>query len=194
MFRGRLVIFFALAAVALAVLGIFSYFAPLPLSLFTSEREALWLHFYDGRARMFWFHAPDDLIRVDGVEMQPILRVRMAGNQELAEGRIGPPAAVFLEVGTVRIGSRREVSWFGGAWRRSMIPRTPAAGRAAVESSFIRFPIWPLVVLLIIPPLQESFAQRRRWRRRARNECAACGYSLTGLVEPRCPECATPTC
>ena len=29
----------------------------------------------------------------------------------------------------------------------------------------------------------------RRWHRRRRNRCVRCGYNLTGLTEPRCPEC-----
>lgn len=31
----------------------------------------------------------------------------------------------------------------------------------------------------------------RRWRRLRRGSCAKCGYKLTGLTEPRCPECGT---
>jgi hypothetical protein len=29
-------------------------------------------------------------------------------------------------------------------------------------------------------------------RRRCRGQCVQCGYSLTGLPEPRCPECGRP--
>lgn len=32
----------------------------------------------------------------------------------------------------------------------------------------------------------------RRVRRRRRGRCVACGYDLTGLPEPRCPECERP--
>ena len=32
----------------------------------------------------------------------------------------------------------------------------------------------------------------RRWRRRRRGECVACGYDLTGNVSGVCPECGAP--
>ncbi len=46
---------------------------------------------------------------------------------------------------------------------------------------FLVFGAYPFAVLVIAPI--------RRHRRRIRNECVYCGYNLTGLPEPRCPEC-----
>ncbi|MCA9251119.1 MAG: hypothetical protein KDA54_08295 [Phycisphaerales bacterium] len=57
----------------------------------------------------------------------------------------------------------------------------------------IRFPVWapimmflsyPIVVLAAVP-----IARRKRRNRLKLNQCLHCGYSLTGLTEPRCPEC-----
>lgn len=45
------------------------------------------------------------------------------------------------------------------------------------------FSAWPLLAFLRGP--------FRRARRRFANRCLHCGYNLTGLIEPRCPECGT---
>jgi len=44
--------------------------------------------------------------------------------------------------------------------------------------------VYPFVAILRSP------ARRRRYRRK-HGLCLNCGYSLTGLTENRCPECAT---
>ena len=54
------------------------------------------------------------------------------------------------------------------------------------------FPFWALVILLAIyPTLAFACGPLRRHRRRKRGLCVRCGYNLTGLMEPRCPECGT---
>ena len=63
----------------------------------------------------------------------------------------------------------------------------PYAYRLTVE-----FPIWPLCILLCAyPTLTFIRGPLRRYRRRKRGLCVRCGYNLTGLTEPRCPECGT---
>ncbi len=55
---------------------------------------------------------------------------------------------------------------------------------------FVVFPIWaPFLLFAAYPTFVLIRGPLRRRRRRLRNECVHCGYSLTGLVEPRCPEC-----
>jgi hypothetical protein len=49
---------------------------------------------------------------------------------------------------------------------------------------FVLFGVFPMAAL-IGGPLRSW----RRWSRRRRGLCIKCGYSLTGLLEPRCPEC-----
>ena len=54
----------------------------------------------------------------------------------------------------------------------------------------ITFPLWcPLLLVAAYPTLAFIRGPIRRHRRRKRNECIHCGYSLTGLTESRCPEC-----
>ncbi len=75
-------------------------------------------------------------------------------------------------------------------------PSTPAGEQFLAEcfcnATIVALPLWSIVLIggaypfavLIIAPI-------RRHRRRKRNECVQCGYSLTGLTEPRCPECGS---
>ena len=50
--------------------------------------------------------------------------------------------------------------------------------------------LWAVAVLFgAYPALAFIRGPVRRWRRRKRGLCIHCGYNLTGLTEPRCPEC-----
>lgn len=56
------------------------------------------------------------------------------------------------------------------------------------------FPLWvPFALCSIWPVLAFSRGPWRRSGRRIKGFCLGCGYNLTGLVEPRCPECGRPT-
>lgn len=67
--------------------------------------------------------------------------------------------------------------------------------RRRTREDFLRltvtgFPVWlPVVVLLMYPAAAFVRGPFLRWRRRRRGLCVRCGYDLTGLTEPRCPEC-----
>jgi len=72
--------------------------------------------------------------------------------------------------------------------------------RAASRTTVRRYPcatsldisLWAVTVAFAIyPALAFMRAALRWWRRRRRraNQCVRCGYNLTGLSEPRCPEC-----
>jgi hypothetical protein len=54
----------------------------------------------------------------------------------------------------------------------------------------VSFPIWYLIVVCsIVPVIAFIRAPLLRSRRRRRNQCVHCGYSLTGNVSGVCPEC-----
>ena len=56
----------------------------------------------------------------------------------------------------------------------------------------ISVPCWGVVALFAFyPALAFIRGPARRWRRRKRGLCIHCGYNLTGLTEPRCPECGS---
>ena len=51
--------------------------------------------------------------------------------------------------------------------------------------------IIPLWIPMILVGMPCAVAWWRALRRFAPGHCAKCGYNLTGLPEPRCPECGT---
>ena len=54
----------------------------------------------------------------------------------------------------------------------------------------ICIPLWlPFVFFGVYPLIAYMRGPVRHRRRRKRNQCIHCGYNLTGLTEPRCPEC-----
>ena len=59
-----------------------------------------------------------------------------------------------------------------------------------IEASGAGGPFWSIAaVATIYPSIALAMGPLRRRRRRKRNQCIHCGYSLQGLTEPRCPEC-----
>jgi hypothetical protein len=53
-------------------------------------------------------------------------------------------------------------------------------------------PWLPLVLFASFPSSALATGPLRRRRRRRKDLCVKCGYNLTGLPEPRCPECGAP--
>ena len=60
------------------------------------------------------------------------------------------------------------------------------------DTYWIVMPLWvPFVILAAYPTIALIRGLLRRRRRRKRGLCRSCGYDLTGLPEPKCPECGT---
>jgi len=187
----------ALIAAALAVFGAFSYVMIPSFKLVSFNHDVLLLHFYDGRVRLFWFHSPAEPVSIVAGQYQSILFVNSQAEDfgPWDAALTGPPTPPVFRV-PIRIGDRYAVPPVGGGWRGIIGPQPFAPVAFAgplwrVESSFFRLPVWPLVIPLMIPPIRDSIRERRRAGRKKRNECLECGYNLTGLIEPRCPECGT---
>ena len=61
---------------------------------------------------------------------------------------------------------------------------------AFIMATCTRLELWPVFLIFATYPAT-AFVRGpvRRWRRRKRGLCVHCGYNLTGLADPRCPEC-----
>ena len=89
------------------------------------------------------------------------------------------------------------VSYFGGVRFRfagiSLITSHAGYLGSYVPAQRLHIPQWPFLALALVfsiyPALAFIRGPVRRWRRRKRGLCIRCGYNLTGLAEPRCPEC-----
>jgi len=97
------------------------------------------------------------------------------------KGRVALGYRSPVTKGTMVANRRIERAGFGWV-QKSIDPRN-------IETS-VEFPCWAPVLLFSTWPVVAFIrGPYRRATRRARGFCRKCGYSLTGLVEPRCPEC-----
>ena len=62
-----------------------------------------------------------------------------------------------------------------------------AGGIGGIWSWFVPVPLWWLLFVATIPTTLLWYRDRRY----PPGHCQQCGYNLTGLPEPRCPECGT---
>ena len=95
---------------------------------------------------------------------------------------------------TARIGARFQVSstetiQYGHPIRdrrglHNILPLRPIWPGFAVDALLFTVPAYLALVLV-----GECAAMLRRWRRRRKGLCPACGYDLAGLDGTRCPEC-----
>ncbi len=207
----RVIIAGLMAAVAIATIAVagMSYFMPVSAQWGVTDRAWLTLQFFDGRVRLFWITSPHEAIDVVPVSPGPQLLVQPTSTWEEQAGRANGEAERLRRDSSflIRVGDRRAVGPFGGQWRTA-VPRRVAAdgdlrsaagrdgGRTGqgvfVELSYVRMPFWiPVVVLLFHPVRSLMTGPWRQRRRRRRNQCLTCGYSLTGNTSGICPECGT---
>ena len=68
----------------------------------------------------------------------------------------------------------------------------PAVNHMITAGSFASAGILAIWLFGRLKPTEEGPISRRRRRERVKaGLCATCGYNLSGLTEPRCPECST---
>ncbi len=120
----------------------------------------------------YWHGLPGNTLWIDGDETKPRLRlavIRGAAHVVYSEPYPGKEPLYDLDLGAVYL-------------RRTSISHVLARG--------VGVQWWALFPLLMILPIIAYIrGPMRRRRRRRLGLCIACGYSLVGLTEPRCPEC-----
>lgn len=190
--RGAIVV--AGLVLAVLALGCLSYFVVVDLPFWVTRSDWITLHVYDGRFRVFWIRSYGDPIDVASYHEPVQIRLRpRAEGVERAPSRGGYPVPPLRNTDIpVRIGAAWEVDDFGFNHSRQF--RLRGGGNHAARIAFVRLPIWLIAgVLLLIPLRAAIFGPVLFRRRRRRNHCGYCGYDLTGLPEPRCPECGNQT-
>jgi hypothetical protein len=177
-----------------------------------APRAALVTHFHEGRMRLFWITREDQPIRVTHHWRGPTIFIAARRALTWQDGReiLRDPrqATQDGDLVPIKIGDRRGVGSFGGQWRSGSVtqgapagsgtlqtsprrgPAPPPVSAGGLEVSFLRFPMWVPVVLLLLQPVKAIIFGPWRTRRRERlNQCIGCGYDLRALPLPRCPEC-----
>lgn len=102
----------------------------------------------------------------------------LLGDDYLPEPRVLDLWGVELRIGVFPVNVTWHTSngaYSGIAWRRFV--------------TFSCFPWIPPLILGAYPAVAFARGPLRRYRRRRRNQCVTCGYSLVGNVSGACPEC-----
>ena len=88
-----------------------------------------------------------------------------------------------------RLEAHHKKHFDGATDRRGFGPVRRLSGTLGVSTfSMLRFPLWPLMLVLPIPIVTLCVVQFRADKHRGAPLCPKCGYDLTGCVE-RCTEC-----
>ena len=188
--RLRGAIFLAFGVIALALVSGVSFLSVVDLPFWLTRSDWLTFHAYHGRFRVFWVRSYGDPI--DVVSYRDPVHIRLSNRPSdlgaaSSRGPIPMPPRQASDV-QIRIGTSWQVDNFGMNYGR-VFPM-PGNPNARARISFFRVPIWLIAGLLLFIPIRAALFGPIRFRRRIRrNRCGFCGYDLTGLTEPRCPEC-----
>ena len=126
-----------------------------------------------------------------GIQLQNGLRISATGGSVRILANTSYPD--FLFASDRRVGFR---SW--NEWRHDRFPAMAGAAWSQTQPVYrdiVVFPLYLLLLCIAAPVLVYSFSSVAwcmvKHRRRGRGRCMECGYLLTGLTVPRCPECGT---
>jgi hypothetical protein len=124
----------------------------------------------------FWKGIPDNTLWISDLIEKPTVQFAVVR---------GTIHAVYSIPSASTASTKKESSLGGFSMRTVTVGNTLARG--------VGFPFWAAVPLLLVyPAIAFLGGPLRRRHRRREGLCLKCGYDLTGLTEPRCPECATP--
>jgi hypothetical protein len=183
--------FSLLLAGGLGLLWIASYVRPRGAALPMGNQSALVVVVRGGVADLNWFETqgPNYCWRVEEGG-----RVALYASNTCEPKPIGTP--IFW---SFRMPVQPPTPWAWWARCAAMLVAFGGPGRitslqgasSPVSSWYVFFThLWlPTVLLLIAPSVALVRGPWRRRRRHRRGHCLRCGYDLTGLAEPRCPEC-----
>jgi len=181
-------VFLASLAIALATCASISFFTTVMVPLSPIRTQAVLLHFYQGRFRVFWIESAQDPTSVSLSWTGPDLRIEpYYDTPPLPEGLVGADIPRNVWVRNIPIGGYRTISSWGGAWRTPM--RRTFGSELPAYCSYIRLPAWLPTILLLYSPLRAIIRGIRERYRKRHNLCENCGYHLFALTIPRCPEC-----
>ncbi len=176
-------------AIALGTCAIISFFATIMIPVSPIRTEAVFLHFYQGRVRLFWIQSAEDPLSISLIGSGPDIRI-----EPYYEWPPLPAWAVGVDIPrhewfrNIQIGGYRTISSWGGAWRTPM--KSQRFGSVApCFSTYIRLPAWLPTIVLLYSPIRAIIRGIRQRYRKRNNLCENCGYHLHALTIPRCPEC-----
>ena len=184
MIRRTIVTGLAAAAISFAILGWAEYWVPIYRDVRINDRFHIYFYTAEGLARLYWLRADTDFY-LDSMDNYVHLDVHRSDGNTLfqrvlhAKPNAIPPMALVASRWT----SRRPENETSATTVPPMVMRLFGA----------RTWIWlPLAILAAYPTYVIIRDQRRRRltaRRSRQGQCEKCGYDLTGLTKPRCPEC-----
>lgn len=168
----------ATGAIALAVLGWTGYAFPVYCEYRITPRFYGYVYFSEGLARLYWIRASDE-ITLDPQDSGVRMDVRRVADGAICHRyRHARPWAI----------SPYALPW--AKWNPRGVTPTMTMHFFGLRT-WTWLPLAPLLAYPAIAVVRDRADRCLRRSRRKRGLCVECGYNLTGLPEPRCPECGT---